>query len=249
MGDLVDNGEDSSQWNAWFDAVEPLATRMPLVALMGNHDTYDLNWKIRKPLAYLELFDQPMNGDDQYTDQYFSFDYGNVHFVVLDTQFQEEKENNYEPNLLFDEISWLEYDLEHSHAKWKVVLMHKDPLQYANIKNPDITPGFNNIGKAFMPIFDKFHVDAVLSAHYYTYRRHGHIKNFEKNIDGPLYIITGVAGDVRYPNLWIPNPIDDFVAPQPETDNYLVMDKQGNTITIKAFNPDGTVMDESVLQK
>ena len=130
MGDLVDNGEDSSQWNAWFDAVEPLATRMPLVALMGNHDTYDLNWKIRKPLAYLELFDQPMNGDDQYTDQYFSFDYGNVHFVVLDTQFQEEKENNYEPNLLFDEICWLEYDLEHSHAKWNVVLMHKDPLQF-----------------------------------------------------------------------------------------------------------------------
>ena len=43
-----------------------------------------------------------------------------------------------------------------------------------NIKNPDITPGFNNIGKAFMPIFDKFHVDVVLSAHYHTYRRHGH---------------------------------------------------------------------------
>ena len=31
--------------------------------------------------------------------------------------------------------------------------------------------------------------------------------------------------------------------------HFMVMDKQGNTITIKAFNPEGTVMDESVLQK
>ena len=38
MGDLVDNGEDSSQWNAWFGVVEPMAEKIPVAPLMGNHE-------------------------------------------------------------------------------------------------------------------------------------------------------------------------------------------------------------------
>ena len=45
MGDLLDNGEDNSQWNAWFGVVEPMAEKIPVAPLMGNHETYDLNWK------------------------------------------------------------------------------------------------------------------------------------------------------------------------------------------------------------
>ena len=44
IGDLVDNGEDASQWNAWFDAVEPMAENVPFVGVIGNHEYYDKNW-------------------------------------------------------------------------------------------------------------------------------------------------------------------------------------------------------------
>ena len=42
---------------------------------------------------------------------------------------------------------------------------------------------------------------------------------------------TGIAGNVRYPNLWHRNPLDAYVPPQPETDNYIVMDVNDDSIT------------------
>lgn len=52
-----------------------------------------------------------------------------------------------------------------------------------------------------MPVFDASHVDLVLSAHLHTYRDRGRIYDFRRAETGPYYIITGVAGDVRYPGL------------------------------------------------
>lgn len=247
MGDLVDNGEDASQWDAWFDAVEPMIARIPFSGIMGNHETYDLNWKVREPLAYLNLFQFPSNGLKQYENQFYSYDYNDVHFVVLDTQFDEEKD--YRPELLQAEMNWLRQDLAASRATWKVILMHKEVLSYPNVRRPDFKAGVNDLGRTFMPVFDEFNVDLVLTAHYHTYRRRGHIENFTRSSAGPYYILTGVAGNVRYSNLWGSHPLDEFVAPQPETDNYLTLTKTGNTLTVQSFFPDGSLMDKATLTK
>lgn len=62
--------------------------------------------------------------------------------------------------------------------------------------------GFSPEGQEFMPVFDASHVDLVLSAYLHTYRDRGRIYDFRRAETGPYYIITGVAGDVRYPGLW-----------------------------------------------
>ena len=54
-----------------------------------------------------------------------------------------------------------------------------------------------------MPVFDASHVDLVLSAHLHTYRDRGRIYDFRRAETGPYYIITGVAGDVRYPGAFV----------------------------------------------
>ena len=54
------------------------------------------------------------------------------------------------------------------------------------------------------------------AAHLHTYRNRGHIRNFQRNEKGPLYILTGVAGNVRYPGLWVDHALDQKVTPQPE---------------------------------
>ena len=100
-----------------------------------------------------------------------------------------------------------------------------------------------------MPIFDKFHTDLVLTAHLHTYRNHGHIKNFEDSTDGPYYVLTGVAGDVRYPNLWLPHALDKKTAPQPETDNYLTLEADEMHLLLKCFLPDGSCIDTIELKK
>lgn len=243
MGDLVDNGQDHYQWNAWFDVVSDMIARIPVVPLLGNHETYDKDWKVRMPEAYLHLFALPRIDMEKYKNQFYSFDYGDVHFVVLNTQSQELAD--FEPSLDEDEVAWFKEDMAKTTKKWKIVLMHKDPLQYSFANRPEPREeGFSPEGRLWMPLFDQYGVDAVLSAHLHTYRDRGHIRNFQRDESGPLYLITGVAGNVQYPGLWKQHSLDEYVAPQPETDNYMTLEATDDSLTFRSFLPDGQLLEE-----
>lgn len=251
MGDLVDNGYDLSQWNDWFGGVDGMINKIPVAPVMGNHETYTTDWEVAMPLPYLNFFDLPPADKTEYQNIYYSYDYGNVHFSVLNTQDDEMKDTL--PNLVADQLAWLEQDLANADArgmKWKIVLFHRDVLRYGRDAKPlgneiEFTPQGND----FMPIFDKYDVDAVLTAHLHTYRRRAQIKNFLPTHQGTLYILTGVAGNVRYPSLWHEHPLDVYVPPQPESDNYIVMEADTNSLTFKAYFPDNSLMDSITLQK
>lgn len=243
MGDLVDNGQDHYQWNAWFDVVGDMIARIPVVPLLGNHETYDKDWKVRMPEAYLHLFALPRIDREKYQNQFYSFDYGDVHFVVLNTQSQELAD--FEPSLDEDEVAWFKEDMAKTTKKWKIVLMHKDPLQYGFANRPQPREeGFSPEGRLWMPLFDQYGVDAVLSAQLHTYRDRGHIRNFQRDESGPLYLITGVAGNVQYPGLWKQHSLDEYVAPQPETDNYMTLEATDDSLTFRSFLPDGQLLEE-----
>ncbi|WP_337563908.1 metallophosphoesterase family protein [Megasphaera sp.] len=243
MGDLVDNGQDHYQWNAWFDVVGDMIARIPVVPLLGNHETYDKDWKVRMPEAYLHLFSLPRIDREKYQNQFYSFDYGDVHFVVRNTQSQELAD--FEPSLDEDEVAWFKEDMAKTTKKWKIVLMHKDPLQYGFANRPQPREeGFSPEGRLWMPLFDQYGVDAVLSAHLHTYRDRGHIRNFQRDESGPLYLITGVAGNVQYPGLWKQHSLDKYVAPQPETDNYMTLEATDDSLTFRSFLPDGQLLEE-----
>ena len=249
LGDLVDNGESNQHWDDWFTSMDGIQEHLPLAPLVGNHETYDLNWNFRWPYAYLNYFDVPGNGSSEFPRFYYSFDYGPAHFIVLNTQ--EDETENFYPGLLAEQQAWFEKDIASSHAIWNIVLMHKDPLQYAFQNRPDRhrEEGFSDDGKAWMPLFDAHGIDLVLSAHLHTYRNRGHIRDFRRDASGPLYILTGVAGNVRYSNLWKDHSLDEVVAPQPETDNYLTLQGDAHQLEIKSFLPDGSLIDTASLQK
>ena len=253
MGDLVDNGEQAYQWRTWLDSIKTLSARIPLAPTLGNHEMYTLDWKMREPRAYLSYFDVPNNGNATFDRRYYSYDYGDVHYVVLDTQLyestHEDNHDTHHPDLYDVQVQWLRQDLASNTKKWTVVLMHRDPFQYA-FDRPDSSRavGFNEEGVLFMPIFDEFNVDLVLSAHLHSYRNRGHVRNFDRDESGPLYILTGLAGDAGRPK-WRRHPLDVYVAPQPETNNYMTMTVTPNTLTVRSFLPDGTQLDESVLEK
>ena len=248
MGDLVDNGEHPYQWNEWFTRIGPMITRIPAAPVMGNHETYTMDWKVRMPQAYLHYFQLPEGAPALYKNQFYSFDYGDVHYVVLNTQMREMEK--FQPNLLQDQLAWFRADMEKTKKKWKVVLMHKDVLRYGFLTRK--TPreeGFSEEGKTFMPLFDKYNVDAVLTAHLHTYRNRGRIYGFKRDTKGPLYILTGVAGDVRYPNLWKRHSLDVSIAPQPETNNYMVLEVSADGLRFSCYLPDGTKIDEAEVKK
>lgn len=253
MGDLVDNGEQAYQWRTWLDSIKPLSARIPLAPTLGNHEMYTLDWKMREPRAYFNYFDVPSNGNTTFDRHYYSYDYGDVHYVVLDTQLYESThEDNHDvhhPDLYDVQVQWLRQDLASNTKKWTVVLMHRDPFQYAfNRPGASRAAGFDEEGVLFMPIFDEFNVDLVLSAHLHSYRNRGHVRNFERDASGPLYILTGIAGDARRPN-WQQHPLDVYVAPDREKNNYMTMTVTPNRLVVRAFLADGTQVDESVIEK
>ena len=253
MGDLVDNGEQDYQWRTWLNSIRPLSANVPLATTLGNHEMYTLDWKMREPYAYLNYFAVPPNGNETFNRCYYSYDFGDVHYVVLDTQLyesnHEDNHDTHHPDLYDVQIQWLRQDLAANTKKWTVVLMHRDPFQYA-IDRPGASRdvGFNEEGVLFMPIFDEFNVDLVLSAHLHSYRNRGHVRNFNRDASGPLYILTGIAGDTRRPK-WKEHPLDVYVAPDRDKNNYMAMTVTPNKLIVKAFLPDGTQLDESVIEK
>lgn len=247
LGDLVDNGEDHYQWNNWFSAVENISCDIPFAPVMGNHETYDKKWKVRLPFAYLNEFAVPPNGNTDFDRYYYSFEYGNVYFAVLNTQLEEIGE--FKDNLLENEIKWLHEDASRTTKKWKVALLHKDVLRYAIKNRPERTAGISDIGRYFMPILEELDFDLVLTAHLHTYRNRGHLKNFISAETGPVYLLTGNAGNIFYNGFWLDHPLDKVKAPQPEKGNYLLLSSDKETLTIKSCLITGECFDETVIKK
>ena len=253
MGDLVDNGEHAYQWRTWLNSIRPLSANVPLATTLGNHEMYTLDWKMREPYAYLNYFAVPPNGNEIFNRRYYSYDFGDVHYVVLETMLyesdHEDNRDTHHPDLYDVQVQWLRQDLTANTKKWTVVLMHRDPFQYA-FDRPGASRdvGFNEEGVLFMPIFDEFNVDLVLSAHLHSYRNRGHVRNFDRDSSGPIYILTGIAGDARRPK-WKEHPLDVYVAPDRDKNNYMTMTVTPSKLIVKAFLPDGTQLDESVIEK
>ena len=249
-GDMIDY---YSQENVEFLADNLQKLKVPYLYVLGNHEMYTLDWKMRDPRAYLNYFDVPSNGNATFDRRYYSYDYGDVHYVVLDTQLyestHEDNHDTHHPDLYDVQVQWLRQDLATNTKKWTVVLMHRDPFQYAfDRPGASRAAGFDEEGVLFMPIFDEFHVDLVLSAHLHSYRNRGHVRNFDRDASGPLYILTGIAGDARRPK-WKQHPLDVYVIPDREASNYMTMTVTPNQLVVKAFLADGTQIDESVIEK
>ena len=244
VGDIVDNGEDSSQWHAWMNKVEAQLKILPFVPVMGNHETYNRNWKVREPVAYLNYFAVPENGVENFSRRFYSFDFGAAHFVVLDSQWDELGKE-----IIEVQKNWLREDLAKTSKAWKIAFIHKDVLQYRINGRPERQEGFSDVGEIFMPEFENLNFDAVFTAHLHTYRNRGRLKNFQPDENGVLYILTGLSGDVRYSNLWINHALDKVIAPQPETDNFLTLEVDDKNFVVKCFLPNGTLIDEFELKK
>lgn len=247
MGDLVDNGADHYQWQQWFKGINGFAADIPLAPVMGNHETYTMDWKTQLPYLYTNLFSLPSNGLAQYQNQFYSFDYGPVHFVVLDTQADELQE--YQPNLTQEQLAWLRKDLAANKAPWTIVLQHRDILLYEFNNRPGSTTHFIDIGHIYMPVFEEYDVDLVLSAHLHTYRRRVPLKNFQPDADGITYVLTGIAGNVMYPGLWKKSSLDAAAGPDGDKTNYLTLQADEHSLLLRAYTADGQQFDEYKMTK
>lgn len=244
LGDLVEVGQDYNHWNYWFTATKGVIDTIPFFPILGNHETYVPNsWENSNPVFWLKQFKLPQNGPESLKNQVYSFNYGNVHFTILDTQEKEERLFN--KNILSKQKKWLEKDLSNSTQKWKIVILHK-PL-YSVSQNRDN----KDIRVAFQPILDKYHVDLVLQGHDHYLARTYPINNNHVTINnnkGTIYYIAGRSGNKRSKYL-ATNTLLAFSYNPQDQPTYTVVSIQGNSLVINAYKQDGNLLDSYVIEK
>ncbi len=213
----------------------------PWFVANGNHDN-----------NYVQYF---FNNDTTNTStDYYSYDYGDVHFVVLDS--------GHNGNLDSTQIAWLRSDLSSTQKKFKVVFLHW-PFYCHNERDMD-----DATSRSAIDIFEQYGVDFVISAHvnedYYTtyplkddaigttsYTTEGDIKYFQGG-NGPIYLQnagSGMDGELSnggekgvmyvgkndggqtcsYPNLMLHEAMAGYES------SFLVMSVDGNKLSVNRY--------------
>jgi len=219
-GDLVSRGDVYSQWERlFFTPAAPLISRVPLFPSLGNHEENDQQY-----FKYLSL---PGN------ESYYSFDYGNAHFVVLDSAFTPIDEGS-------EQWKWLVEDLKNSKATWKFVSFH----------HPPFTSGGNYYSKKRIelkrilpPVFDKYGVDIAFHGHDHDYERTRPI--ISQNGARPVtYIVNGNGGTpLRYVGK------REWTAYSERVFGYTLVRINGLRLELEAKTVDGRVIDRLVIDK
>jgi hypothetical protein len=216
------NGTDLEYQYALFeDMYEDILQNTVSFSCIGNHDghTADSNsqWG-----PYYDIFNLPTNaeagGVPSGTEAYYSYNYGNIHFIVLDSYETDRGINS-------PMYNWLDYDLSQSLSDWNVALWHHPPYTKGS-HNSDISTdsdgSMKEMRENFLPLIESYGVDLVLSGHSHSYERsyfvHGHydfswtlteemiLDNGNGQIDGDgeykkigtrdgtVYVVTGSSG-------------------------------------------------------
>lgn len=169
-----------------FQVYEALMGSMPAWPTPGNHE-----YKTNMAEGYLEAYYLPevaWNDADQ--EYYYSFDYGNVHFISMDSnEFRLITTVSTLGNDMFD---WLEDDLQNTDADWIIVFMHHPPYSSSE-RGP--TAMLHNL---VIPMLEEYEVDLILAGHDHHYERTHRILDGEivEDIDqyAPTYVVAGGGG-------------------------------------------------------
>ena len=185
-GDLVYTGSADI---SIFDPYKEILPRCGFYPVPGNHDLF-IPWK--------DLFTPPCE-NPQGTGTYYSFNWGNAHFVGLDSNWSIAADS---PQTL-----WLVSDLEAARlagVQWTILYFHSPPYtvgmySWSHLQSRFVIP----------PLADRFQVDLVIAAHDHNYQRTYPLRGdlvrdgwqdprfvFPR---GTVYLVTGGGGGTLYP--------------------------------------------------
>jgi hypothetical protein len=230
MGDLVEMGQYYQHWNNWFSAANGVINNIPEMPVQGNHETYqNSSYASSTPQDFINQFSVPQNGPTGFLGQTYSYNYGDIHFVILDSQEDEEAPSD--DTFLQKQADWLDKDLQSNKQKWTIVMFHKTPYYNKATRN---NPAVKDI---LTPVIEKHHVDIVFNGHDHGVSRTYAINGSNYYADyskGTVYYVTGRSGNKYYTDLntkaWDANFIDCQDSP-----SYEVVTVKDGKLTIDAY--------------
>ena len=262
LGDNAYRSGTQKQYNEkLFEPYKDLIKRFVPWAVIGNHDAR--RW------AFYDIWEFPENAETgglaSNHEEFYSIDNGNLHLIMLDSETVSLSENG-------DMAIWLKKDLAQNKKPWVIVSCHTPPYTDGSHTSNDC---WNSRGRMcdmrenFVPIFDEFGVDLVLSGHSHGYERSKLILNHlgksdtfkqinilqdrktdyikslrEKKNSGTIYQVCGSSaklGTATYNHPALPYSIAELGS--------LIIELTQTTLTSKFLNIDGTIADEFTITK
>lgn len=220
LGDCAyDHGTDAEYQTKVFDVYKGIMKYMPFYSAPGNHD-YENVCAIpcfKDPAThtgpYLDIIDVPENGEAGGVasgyELYYSFDYGNVHFISLNSELGS-LTGAFDWNGVFGSGNftgspvrqWLIDDLAANALPWVVVYFHQPPYTKGShdSDNP-IEIYMKAMRDNYGPIFEQHGVDIVLCGHSHVYERSYLMKGFygsqyptSSSFDTSIHVIQNKSG-------------------------------------------------------
>ena len=272
LGDnAYDEGNDVEYQAAVFETYPQVLPRTVLWPTLGNHDGRSAD-STTESGPYYDIFSLPRNGEAggvaSGTEAYYSFDYGNMHFICLDS---------YETDRSADGamMTWLEADLQANDKEWIIAFWHHGPYS----KGPRDS---DEVGRSILlrenavPLLERYGVDLVLTGHSHAYERtyliDGHYGFSDTFTDamkknpgdgsatgdgayqkpaavgapraGAVYVVAGTAGYVK------PGPFNHpAVAVSIETLGSMVLDVNGSRLDAMFLDSTGNIRDDFTILK
>lgn len=209
-GDIVDKGSDEQQWDWLLKHSQKSLLHTTIAPAAGNHEAHKN--------SFIEHFHLRVPvGSNTTTGAYYSFDYANAHFIVLNTNEDSEEYRNFTPA----QINWMKKDVEAARkagAEWIIVNMHKGPYTTSNHATDKDIMGKNGVRNKVAPLMSELGIDLVLQGHDHIYARTKPIQSsgtakegtkitetykgqsieYNVNPDGTIFMIPATAGAKAY---------------------------------------------------
>ncbi|MBK9439739.1 MAG: metallophosphoesterase [Chloracidobacterium sp.] len=267
LGDnAYQSGTDAEYQAAVFDMYPTVLRQTPLWTTIGNHDTAQSSTP-PSSLPYFQMFTLPTGteggGVASGTEKYYSFNYGNVHFVCLDSMTSNRSSTS-------PMLNWLREDLAQNSRPWLVAFWHHPPYTKGS-HNSDTEAELIEMRTNVLPILELWGVDLVISGHSHSYERSyfidGHYGNSttfnnamkkmpgggRENIDGAyrksylsphlanqgaVYAVAGSSGQISGGSLNHPAMFISL-----NNLGSMVIDVQNDRMNAKFLRENGTVAD------
>ena len=204
LGDNAYNsGTDAEFQGAVFNMWTNTLPNTPLWSCIGNHETAQSHTPV-STTPYLAIHTFPQNGEaggvPSGTERYYSFDYGDAHFIALDSMTSDRSSNGPMAN-------WLRADLEANTKTWTIAFFHHPPYTKGSHDSDDPNGAdfeLVEMRQNINPIMEAYGVDIVMSGHSHIYERSFLLKGhfgYSTNLQ-PYMILDAGNGD--------PNSDDGF---------------------------------------
>ncbi len=292
-GDLISGITDDVhkaglQLRSWKKAVAPAAHSVPFYTGMGNHDAeiYDEQTiegkkvRVRKKGADLaeEIFRRemtnPTNGpqlpensnDPTYSENVYSFDYGNSHFVMLNDDYkvvaspfpstmeggsQDDREKG---KIVGRQLEWLRRDLESASKRGQdniFVFFHEAAFPNGGHVDDSMyhkgDKGYVEPRSEFWRVLCQHRVVAVFCGHEHNYSRTLIDEKVDRGFSFRIWqIITGGGGAPFHPQERTPwsESVKAFSARQ----HYCIVAVAGQKVRIRVHDLSGNVVDDAELR-